>query len=255
MMPGAALYVAGFGSGAGKSTTCLSLLQLALRAGLEPSQLAYIKPATQCDGLTDVAAFCEQRGIEAIPLGPVIFRKGLTTTVISGDDYAEQRDGMLKSVIEAVKELRERKQFVLVDGVGYPSVGTCCGLGNARAAAALGTPVLLVGPPGLGDAIDTFEMMSTYFRAHKATVIGAVQNKAVDTDRHRIADALPLVDKWMREYGNMEFYGAMPQVVRLDADNNVLDTAAFAEKVGDLASEKTRLPALVKSLLAPAARQ
>jgi hypothetical protein len=65
----------------------------------------------------------------------------------------------------------------VVDGVGYPAVGSICGVSNASVAARLGAPVLLVGKKGVGDAVDSFNMNSTYMRAGGASVMGALFNR------------------------------------------------------------------------------
>jgi AAA domain len=55
---------------------------------------------------------------------------------------------------------------VIVDGVGYPSVGSICDLSNAHLAQALGAPVLLVGKSGVGDAVDSFNINTRFFESY-----------------------------------------------------------------------------------------
>ena len=57
---------------------------------------------------------------------------------------------LIASAVTAVRHLGEGKRLVIVDGVGYPSVGSICGISNAHVAAALHCPVLLVGKHGVG---------------------------------------------------------------------------------------------------------
>lgn len=77
-------------------------------------------------------------------------------------------------------------QLVLIDGVGYPAVGSICGVSNADLAGALRSglddddnpvPVLLVGRPGVGDAVDSFNLNASFFRARGLRVLGAVFNR------------------------------------------------------------------------------
>lgn len=70
-------------------------------------------------------------------------------------------------------------QLVMVDGVGYPAVGSIVGVSNADLAQALGpsTPVLLVGRPGVGDAVDSFNLNATFFRHRGLRVLGVVFNR------------------------------------------------------------------------------
>ena len=58
------------------------------------------------------------------------------------------------------------KRIVIVDGVGYPSVGSICNLSNADIALALKAPVLLVGKSGVGDAVDSFNMNARFFESY-----------------------------------------------------------------------------------------
>lgn len=55
---------------------------------------------------------------------------------------------------------------MIVDGVGYPAVGSICNLSNANIAKALDCPVLLVGKAGVGDAVDSFNMNARFFESY-----------------------------------------------------------------------------------------
>jgi len=71
----------------------------------------------------------------------------------------------------------EGKKLVVVDGVGYPSVGSVVGVSNAHMAKRLGAKVLLVGKHGVGDAIDSFNLNAAFFEKFGVQVAGAVFNK------------------------------------------------------------------------------
>ena len=58
------------------------------------------------------------------------------------------------------------KRIVIIDGVGYPSVGSICNLSNADIARALKAPVLLVGKSGVGDAVDSFNINARFFESY-----------------------------------------------------------------------------------------
>jgi len=60
----------------------------------------------------------------------------------------------------AVEKIGNGKKIVLIDGVGYPSVGSICNLSNASIAKALSAPVLLIGKSGVGDAVDSYNLNS-----------------------------------------------------------------------------------------------
>ena len=104
-----------------------------------------------------------------------MYRSGYTYEVIDGQHGSTE--DRLKSVKVAVDELRSAYKLVIVDGVGYTSVGSCVGVSNADVAAYLGIPVLVVGRPGVGNAIDSCVLCVEFMAARGARVIGAVFNK------------------------------------------------------------------------------
>lgn len=65
----------------------------------------------------------------------------------------------------------------MVDGVGYPAVGSICGVSNADVAATLDAPVLLVGKSGVGDAVDSYNLNSSFFEMRGVRVLGGVFNR------------------------------------------------------------------------------
>jgi hypothetical protein len=78
---------------------------------------------------------------------------------------------LVQRAVEAVRRVGVGKRLVLVDGVGYPAVGSVCGISNADVALALGAPVLLVGKSGVGDAIDSFNLNAAFFEARGVRVL------------------------------------------------------------------------------------
>jgi MoxR-like ATPase len=73
-----------------------------------------------------------------------------------------------------VATIAKGRRFVIVDGVGYPAVGSIAGVSNADVARLLGAPVLMIGRPGLGDAVDAMNLNSTFFTANGGSVLGAI---------------------------------------------------------------------------------
>lgn len=65
----------------------------------------------------------------------------------------------------------------MVDGVGYPAVGSICGVSNGDVAASLNAPVLLVGKSGVGDAVDSYNLNACFFEARGVRVLGGVFNR------------------------------------------------------------------------------
>lgn len=215
------LYVAGWGSGSGKSTICQAILEeiterppVGSAGAVRP---CYIKPATQCEDLTAVADYCIRNHIPSVPIGPVVFRQGFTNEVIASDNPALLRSELLSKIVKSASELtssangNQQSVLTVVDGVGYPSVGSCCGVGNGDVAKALGAKVLLVAPNGLGDAIDTLELMLHYFSSKQCDVIGVIFNKVRDSVRHKREEIEPLIRKYLTErHPSLALIGFVP---------------------------------------------
>uniref|UniRef100_A0A7S4JPS6 DRTGG domain-containing protein n=1 Tax=Odontella aurita TaxID=265563 RepID=A0A7S4JPS6_9STRA len=195
------IFVAGDRSHVGKSSVCLGLLGSLLRLNYPASSLAYIKPATQCEAPQLVTEFCKNAGIDCQPVGPIVFYKGFTRAFLAGETHTT--DEFLEQAGNAVDNIAKSKRVVLIDGVGYPAVGSICGTDNAAVAAACGiplwveghhaadngkgtkkstmkrhpAPVLLVGKSGVGDAVDSFNLCSSWFESQGVPVLGAVFNR------------------------------------------------------------------------------
>ena len=182
------LLVAGDKSSAGKSTVSLGLLAALLESGFQPSDIAYIKPSTQCVSSTLTARFCEDRGIAYEHVGPVVFYRGFTRELL--DEQAGPSSGeLVKSCAEAVERISQGKRLTVIDGVGYPSVGSIVGCSSADLAVACVAPVLIVGKPGVGDAVDSFNLCARYFEAQRVPVLGGIFNRLPPTGFYRSTSA------------------------------------------------------------------
>ena len=120
------LFVSGDRSSVGKSTVCLGGLGALIESGLyQPAELAYIKPATQCEDVQLVTKYCEAhgklrfwlnennfycpKGIAHRGVGPLVFYTGFTREVIRGECElsAEQ---MLEKIEDAVCAIARGKK-------------------------------------------------------------------------------------------------------------------------------------------------
>lgn len=180
------IFVAGDRSSVGKSSVCLGILGSLVAMGYAPSSIAYIKPATQCEAPQLVETYCNKFGIPCVPVGPIVYYKGFTRAFLAGETESSRE--LLASAAAAVDELAQGKRVVLIDGVGFPSVGSICGTDNTSVARACGYPttndgdrtpatVLIVGGSGVGAAVDAFNLNASYFKARDIPVMGAVFNK------------------------------------------------------------------------------
>jgi len=160
---------------------CMSILHTLMhKYDISASQLAYIKPATQCTATQGIWKFCHAHGIECCGIGSLIFYSGLTAERQETESVEQAERELLDAIEAKIAELSMGKRFVIIDGVGYPSVGSVVGASNAAIAAHMNAPVLLVGKDGLGDAVDTFNLNRCYFETHHVKVLGCIFNRVLD---------------------------------------------------------------------------
>ncbi|CAM9170090.1 unnamed protein product [Chrysoparadoxa australica] len=203
------VFVGGDRSKVGKSSVCLGLLGSLLKLGYKPSELAYIKPATQCELPQLVTAWCVAKGISCVGIGPIVFYRGFTREFLKGN--AGTSIDLLNAASDAVAKLSMGKKVVIVDGVGYPAVGSICGVSNAQVAKTLEIPVLLVGKSGVGDAVDSFNLNETFFNAHGVTVLGALFNRLPAEGFYSLENCKASVSLYFSRNGLSQPYGFVPE--------------------------------------------
>ena len=188
------------------------MLSALLEAGFLPSELAYIKPATQCVSSTLTARYCEEKGIAYEHIGPLVFYRGCTRHLL--DEQADPAKNttskpdatfvsnepteLITRCAEAVERISKGKRLTLIDGVGYPSVGSIVGCSSADIAVACRAPVLLVGKAGVGDAVDSFNLCACFFEARRVPVLGAIFNKLPPSGFYGLEKCGEYIRKYMR---------------------------------------------------------
>eukprot|EP01090_Pellita_catalonica_P022740 TRINITY_DN8955_c0_g1_i1.p1 TRINITY_DN8955_c0_g1~~TRINITY_DN8955_c0_g1_i1.p1 ORF type:complete len:273 (-),score=45.65 TRINITY_DN8955_c0_g1_i1:15-833(-) len=171
------LTVVGHRSSAGKSTFCLGLLASLLnKSGFSAEDLAYIKPATQCSDVQLVSKYCNKMGIAHRGIGPVVFYTGFTREIITKKNQ-DTPATLVQKCVDAITEISKNKKLVLIDGVGYPSVGSIVGCSSAHIAAQIPTAVLLIGKHGCGDAVDSMNLCQAWYEKFNVPILGGVFNK------------------------------------------------------------------------------
>jgi hypothetical protein len=148
------IFVAGDRSSVGKSSVCLGIVSSLLQqqssfstttsatqqnARYPASQLGYIKPATQSEAPQLIEQYSQVHGIRCVPIGPLVYYRGFTRAFLAGT--TDETAVWLERCARAVDRVARGKRVVLVDGVGFPAVGSICGTDNARMAWACGYPV------------------------------------------------------------------------------------------------------------------
>ena len=250
---GLRVLVAGDKSSAGKSTISLGLLTALLDAGYRGSELAYIKPATQCVSSTLTARFCQANGIAYEHIGPVVFYRGFTRDQL--DVKEANTESLPGRCAAAVDRISHGKRLTLIDGVGYPSVGSIIGCSSADVAIACRAPVVMVGRPGVGDAVDSFNLCAAVFEAQNVPVLGAIFNKLAPSGFYGLAKCDEYVRKYMSAHRpRQRVYGMLPKHDTL-ASAATEETCGFAfkhpeqpEEAGPLSEEDKAQVEVVTSL-------
>ena len=179
------VFLAATGQNRGKTTTSLGLLAAIRDRGLK---LGFVKPVgqrylvvagTRAD--EDAVLMSEVFGLpDALnDMSPVTLPRRFTTDFIMG----RIMDDLDALVAAAYGRVAKERDLVVIEGTGHAGVGAVVGLSNARAAAMLHAPVIIVSEGGVGRPIDEIVLNRALFAAHGVEVLGAVVNK-VDVESH-----------------------------------------------------------------------
>lgn len=182
-------------------------------------------------------------------------------------ETGETSADLLQKASEAVDTLAVGKKVVIIDGVGYPAVGSITGTDNASVAKACGrlfsvpgsttspapavttervpVPVLLIGRSGVGDAVDSFNINATYFSDQNVPVIGAIFNKMNLDGFYSLSNCKEAIDMYFDKFQpDKQAFGYIPEIPMLkNARENVAsiskeDQLKEAVKAADLFVEK-----------------
>ena len=176
------LYLAATGQNRGKTTTSLGLLNGFLSRGL---RTGFMKPVGQRTVIDhgepadeDAVLMHETFGLREpySVMSPIHIPRGFTKAYIAG----EVVDDLGERILRAQAHYRDH-DVLLIEGTGHAGVGAVIGLSNARVAAMLGSPTVIVSEGGVGRPIDEIVLNTALFRANGVTVAGAIVNK-VDID-------------------------------------------------------------------------
>src|SRR6185436_8130875 len=116
----------------------------------------------------------------AEPLGqmsPVHIPRGFTQSFIDGQ-VVEDLGARIRDAHAAFAADRD---VLLIEGTGHAGVGAVIDLSNARVAAMLAVPAVIVSEGGVGRPIDEIVLNAALFERHGVKVAGAIVNK-VDLD-------------------------------------------------------------------------
>ncbi|KAJ0407548.1 hypothetical protein P43SY_006866 [Pythium insidiosum] len=194
------IFVSGDRSQVGKSTVCLGLVgALLTHGGYRADEIGYIKPATQCEQPQLIAKFCRQHGIECCDIGPIVFYSGFTREFLRGN--TESSTELLANARAKVEEIGRGKRVLIVDGVGYPAVGSIC---------------------GVGDAIDSFNLNACFFESQGVRVLGAIFNRLPEDGFYSLANCRDSIHRYFEQFQpSKRVYGFIPELPEHDAMEDV----------------------------------
>ena len=174
------IYISATDQNAGKTTISIALLDLARKAGL---RIAFIKPVgpkpvdyaggqIDKDALTVAQVF----GLEAqlALMCPVVVTPGMTQRAIRGEIPVADLE---TSILTSVARLEAQCDLLVIEGAGHSGVGAVLGLSNARVAALLQAPVLMITGGGIGSVVDAVTLNLALYRECGAQVRMLVANK------------------------------------------------------------------------------
>ncbi|HEY5974406.1 MAG TPA: AAA family ATPase [Geobacteraceae bacterium] len=183
------VFIAATGQNCGKTTMSVSLMHLARR---KYGKVGFIKPIgpkieqfgdhmVDMDAALMATAYGLEQDIEL--MSPVALHKNFTKEYISG-----QIDPKLleKNIKDAVEQLEEKYDFLIIEGAGHGGVGSVIGLNNARVAAMLEAPVIIVSDSGIGSVIDSVNLNLALYEKERADVRLLLINKVRPEKREKI---------------------------------------------------------------------
>jgi len=189
------IFISATGQNSGKTTTSLSLLHLARQ---KYSRIGFIKPIGPkpilVDGRLvdkDPAMIAQVYGLEKWLewMCPVVVAAGTTQQVLDGEVSPRQLE---EKILGAVERLDKDCDFLIIEGAGHSGVGSVIGLSNARVAALLRAPVMMIAGGGVGNVIDAVELNLALYRQEGAEVRLLVANKLIPEKREKTLHYLRL---------------------------------------------------------------
>lgn len=201
------LYLAATGQNRGKTTVSLGLFNGFLGRGLRAGFMKPVGQRTVIDhgeAADEDAVLMHELFELADPysaMSPVHIPRGFTKAYIAGTVVED-----LGARILAAQAFFGEHDMLLVEGTGHAGVGAVIGLSNARVAALLGSPTIIVSEGGVGRPIDEIVLNAAMFRAHGVEVAGAIVNK-VDVEAQPGIAAV--IERGLAPYG-IPLLGVLP---------------------------------------------
>ena len=202
------LYVVGTMRNVGKTTFCLGLISSLRQRGLN---VAYTKPlgrrAKQIEGAPihdDALVVTRAMDMDTRSAEMAL---ALTRGCVEKEVFDLRVPELAEKVAAVCRKLRTDHDLLLIEGMGHVAAGACLGMSAAHVARILGACPLLIGPGGIGSAIDEIALCGSYLAANGAEMIGAVVNKVWPEKYRRVKEAATqgLTNLGIRSFGTVPF--------------------------------------------------
>jgi dethiobiotin synthetase len=204
------IFIAAVDKNAGKTTTSIALMALAMK---KYDRVGYIKPfggqTVTYKGRVvdkDVALMAQVFGLNKHLdyMSPVVLSSDITHKVVDG--LISPQD-LQDKIVHAYNELEKKCDFILIEGSGHPGVGSVMQISNARIAHLLKAPVLMVTGGGLGNVVDRLSMTQLLFEKENVDVKAILVNMLVPDKRDRSLDYLTraLKDESFKVIGGFDY--------------------------------------------------
>jgi uncharacterized protein len=183
------LFIAATGQNCGKTTMSVSLFHLARQ---KYARVGFIKPIgpkieMYGDMMVDMDAvlMAKTYGLEAdiALMNPVPLHKNFTRDYLNGKTSC--RD-LRQKIVDAVRILEEKNDFLIIEGAGHGGVGSVIGLSNACVASTLKAPVIIVTDSGIGSTIDAVHLNLPLYEKEEANVKMILVNKILSEKRESV---------------------------------------------------------------------
>ena len=208
MSPVPRLFLAATGQNRGKTTASLGLMAAMAARG---RRIGFVKPVGQRYLLVDGTRADEDAVLMKAVFGladalndmsPVTLPRHFTTDFVMGRIHGD----LAREMTDAVARVAAGKDLLVIEGTGHAGVGAVVGLSNARVAALLDAPVVIVSEGGVGRPIDEIVLNRALFERHGVRVLGAVVNK-VDIESH--PDLPEILQLGLEQHG-LDLLGCIP---------------------------------------------
>lgn len=180
------IFVGATGQHCGKTTISLSLMHLARR---KYGRVGFMKPVgPKCIEFNghvvdkDAAMFASVFGLEddIALMSPLTLTAGTTRRFLDGEIDMDLPAEIIRN---ACTELESKYDFLIIEGAGHCGVGSVVGVNNAKVAAMLNAPVLLLTGGGIGNVIDAVELNLALYERERASVRVIMANKLLPEKR------------------------------------------------------------------------